>query len=274
MRDHALIGKFIGLWPTEKALRGWIVAKWNPKWHITLQLGPKGFFTTIFNCLEDHNRVMDGGPYFFNAASLYLRGWVEHFNPDKEDLSWALVWIRLYSLPMEYWEEASLQEIGNVLGEFIKVAEETKLRRYTYYAQIYVYMRLSKALSDAVSIYHDDVEWVQLIDYEHVPFRCRRCHALGHLFRDCPLNKKPSSPSAPDKSEFDGFTKVANRKKNHKKPASNPKMPQSSSSKPSTSNNFEALARQNDLNSENPASPESSGRFSLPSGFTLLYFWQ
>lgn len=91
MRDHALIGKFIGLWPTEKELRGWIAAKWNLKRHITLQLGPKGFFTAIFNCLEDRNRVMDGGPYFFNAASPYLRDWVERFNPDKEDLSWAPV---------------------------------------------------------------------------------------------------------------------------------------------------------------------------------------
>ena len=122
--DHALIGKFIGLWPNEKALRSWINAKWHPKGHITLQLGPKGFFTAIFNCLEDRNRVLDGGPYFFNAAGLFLRGWVECFNPDKEDLSWAPVWICLYSLPVEYWEEDSLQAIGNALGEFVKVAEE------------------------------------------------------------------------------------------------------------------------------------------------------
>lgn len=127
MRGHALIGKFIGLWPTEKALHGWIAAKWKLKGHITLQLGPKGFFMAIFNYLEDRNRVLDGGPYFFNAAGLYLRDWVERFNPDKEDLSWAPVWICLYSLPLEYWNENSLQDIGNGLGEFIKIVEETKL---------------------------------------------------------------------------------------------------------------------------------------------------
>lgn len=36
MKDHALIGKFIGFWPTEKALQGWITAKWKLKGHITL----------------------------------------------------------------------------------------------------------------------------------------------------------------------------------------------------------------------------------------------
>ena len=77
MRDHALIGKFMGLWPSEKALQGWIVSKWKPKGHVSLQLGPKGFFTADFNCLEDRNRVMDGGPYFFNSAGLCMRKWVE-----------------------------------------------------------------------------------------------------------------------------------------------------------------------------------------------------
>jgi len=77
MKDHALIGKFIGFWLTEKALHGWIAAKWKPKGHTTLQLGPKGFFMAIFNCIEDRNRVLDGGPYFFNAAVLYLRDWIK-----------------------------------------------------------------------------------------------------------------------------------------------------------------------------------------------------
>ena len=36
MKDHALIGKFIGYWPTEKALQGWITSKWKPKGHVTL----------------------------------------------------------------------------------------------------------------------------------------------------------------------------------------------------------------------------------------------
>ena len=48
---------------------------------------------------------MDEGPYFFNFAGLYLWDWVERFNPDKEDFNWAPVWIRMYSLPLEYWDE-------------------------------------------------------------------------------------------------------------------------------------------------------------------------
>lgn len=137
-----------------------------------MQLGPKGFFTAIFFCLEDKYIILGAGPYFFNSAGLYLREWIPRFNPDKEDLTWALVWIRMYSLPDEYWDEDILKDIGNGLGEYIKAAEETKLCKYTSYARICVFMCLDKALPESVSLSHRDEEWIQPLDYEHVPFRC------------------------------------------------------------------------------------------------------
>ena len=128
MRDHVLIGKFIGIWPTKRALRSWISTKWNPKGHITLHLGPKGFFTAVFNCLEDRNRIMDGGPYFFNSAGLFLKGWVERFNPDKEDLSYAPVWIRLHSLLWNIGKKNPFTTLG------IRWASLSRLQRKQNYA--------------------------------------------------------------------------------------------------------------------------------------------
>lgn len=249
MRDHALIGKFIGLWPTERALRNWINVVWHPKGEITLLLGPKGFFTATFLCLEDRNRVFEGGPYFFNSAGLFLREWVARFNPDKEDLSYAPVWIRLYSLPWEYWGEDSLKSIGSALGDFVKVAEETKADRHTTYAsyaRICVYMDLKQPLPDKMRLFHEDHDWIQVIDYEHVPFRCRKCHVIGHLFRDCPLNIKPSNQTTQAQQSQDGYTKVPNRRRGNKKAANPPKRNPEGNTKPSTSNSFDALANAED----------------------------
>lgn len=61
-------------------------------------------------------------------------------------------------------------------------------------------MNVAGALSDAVTIAYQDNEWTQTVDYEHIPFRCRKCHAHGHLYRNCPLNIKQTdakvTPSA------------------------------------------------------------------------------
>jgi hypothetical protein len=48
MKNHALICKFVGIWPSEKELMKWIQTKWQPKGHIDLKLGGKRFFYSYF----------------------------------------------------------------------------------------------------------------------------------------------------------------------------------------------------------------------------------
>lgn len=75
-----------------------------------------------------------------------------------------------------------------------------------------------------------------------------------------PLNKKSSPPGASDKPESDGFTKVTNCRKNHKKAATNPRRPQANASKPLTSNNFAALANELVINPDNSTPPERGAK--------------
>ena len=100
MRDHAPIGKFVRIWSSEKALLSWLInVTWKPLGHFDLHLGEMGFFTVVFFNLEDRNKIFEGGPYFFNSVGLFLKPWKEKFNPDKEDLTYVPILIRLYSLP-------------------------------------------------------------------------------------------------------------------------------------------------------------------------------
>ena len=82
-------------------------------------------------------------------------------------------------------------------------------------------MDLSGALPDEIILEAFDEEWVEMVDYEHVPFRCRKFHEHGHLFRDCPLNKIESNIKATSRKETESFTKMGGRgrggRKNQKK---------------------------------------------------------
>lgn len=94
-----------------------------------------------------------------------------------------------------------------------------------------------------------------------MPFRCRKCHVIGHLFRDCPLNKKEETQINPEPQQPDGFTKVTNRRRGGKKPNAPPKSSTVENSTPYTSNRFEALAKsttQDEPNKENttPNAPQ------------------
>jgi hypothetical protein len=83
-------------------------------------------------------------------------------------------------------------------------------------------MNIAQALPGTVILEHHDEDWVQTLDYEHIPFRCRRCHEHGHLFRDFPLTQL--APKADQNMQKDGFTTVQLRKRiPPRKPATGPK---------------------------------------------------
>jgi hypothetical protein len=222
MKTHALICKFMGLWPTEGTLRNWIKYKWKPSREVELHLGSKGFFTVVFMNLEDRDRVFEGGPYFHASAGLYMRPWKENFSPEKETFKNVPVWLRLYSLPPDYWLPSTFEAIGNKLGKYVKTSEATLKGRYTSYARIYIEMDVSGALPEAISLEFRDEEWIQSIDYKQIPFRCRRCHEHGHLIRECPLNKKQEAENTKIQQDEDGFIKSNHRNRANKKPSKAP----------------------------------------------------
>ena len=96
----------------------------------------------------------------------------------------------MFSLPQEYWDESTLQKIGKTLGNFVRTTEQTKMNKYTSYARICVYMHIAHALPHAICLSHEDNDWIQPLDYEHIPFICLKYHEHVHLFRECLTNKK------------------------------------------------------------------------------------
>jgi hypothetical protein len=156
----------------------------------------------------------------------------------------APVWIRLYSLPQEFWLEEVLAGIGNTIGVYVKSSEAMKQRRYTSYVHICVHQNISKPLPRSITLEYHDEDWMQTIDYEHISFWCRKCHEHGHLFRDFPLNaaNKYGKPDA-DKDK-DGFAQVPGKRKQGGR-----KKITHASKDLSTNNKYEILQDQ----SENPS---------------------
>jgi hypothetical protein len=79
--------------------------------------------------------------------------------------------------------------------------------------RICVYMNIAGALPEAVTVSYQDNEWSQTLDYEHIPFRCRKYHVHGHLFRDFPLNFNPDNHKSQEGIDLEGFTKIQGKRK-------------------------------------------------------------
>jgi hypothetical protein len=94
---------------------------------------------------------------------------------------------------------------------------------------------------------YQDEDWAQTIDYEHILFRCQKCHEHGHLFRECPLNNTHKEGNPEIGKNKDGFMTQAGRRRQGSR-----KQPAQVSKDPSTSNKFTIL-QDNPGESSNPA---------------------
>lgn len=58
------------------------------------------------------------------------------------------------------------------------------------YARILVHLDTRGGLQEHITIQWRSSLRKQLLDYEGIPYRCKICHNVGHLFKDFPLNWK------------------------------------------------------------------------------------
>jgi len=126
---------------------------------------------------------------------------MKKFTPEKETFTCIPVWVRFYSLPLDYWLPTTLKLIGYSLGKFIKISEATLQGRYIAYAKICVEMDFSRILPEAVKLEFRVDFWLQPMDYEQIPFRCRRWHDHGQLIRECALRKVEEKTKETDRKD-------------------------------------------------------------------------
>ena len=109
--------------------------------------------------------------------------------------------------------------------------------RYVSYARICVYLEISKDLSTNIKLSWHDEEWIQEIDYEHIPFRYRRCHEHGHFFYEFPQNQmKPLNTNIAKEKDAEGFENFGYKRRSNKRQTA-----LESSTKSQTTNRYEVL---------------------------------
>lgn len=78
-------------------------------------------------------------------------------------------------------------------------------------------MDLSGGLPDEVILEVFDEDWLKTVDYEHIPFRCHKCHEHRHLFKYFPLSTVDNRSKQNSMKDTESFQKVVSRGKGGKK---------------------------------------------------------
>jgi len=188
LQTHALICRFNGYWPRSYDLHNWIYTNWTIDCQILLC--SKGFFVVQFEKQEECQKVITQGPWFWGRAGLFITPWFPEFDANSMVVTKMPVWVRLPNLPLPFWHHMVLEDIGNLLGTFIKRDPDRNDQGLFTYARICVEIDLSKGLPDRMHLQYEKFKWLQILDYENTAFRCRFCYVTGHLQDTCPLARR------------------------------------------------------------------------------------
>lgn len=88
---------------------------------------------------------------------------------------------------MQFWTPQVFKCIGDALGTYLEHNQSYEQTRIMTMARILVHLGTRAGLEEKITLHRRHFSRKQLLDYEGVPFRCRRCHQVGHLYKDCPL---------------------------------------------------------------------------------------
>ena len=193
-RDNGLtlIGRVTN--PREQPIGSLISAlprKWTLKGHTTGSDFGQDCFQFRFELEEDLIYVLKNRPYNYNNWILILQRWEPVISPHFP--SQIPFWIKLLGLPLHFWHEKMIYNIGQDLGTL----EDYKITKTA--ARIQVSIDALKPLTKAVVVDFDSgEELVVNLDYEDLGYHCSICYALSHVARTCPLAMMvPTSHSLP-----------------------------------------------------------------------------
>ena len=73
----------------------------------------------------DYDKVLKGGPWFVGEHFLAIRQWEPYFKASKASFNSVAVWVRLPELPIEFYDNSVLLEIGKAIGPVLRIDSYT-----------------------------------------------------------------------------------------------------------------------------------------------------
>ena len=147
-----------------------------------------GFFLTRFSLREYYDSILKKRPWFIGEHFLSIRPWEPDFRPATTNVSFVAIWIRLNELPIEYYNEEALVQIGKTVGTVLQIDTHTASETRGRFTRPCVQIDVTKPLVTGILI--GKVE--QLVLYERIHRLCFDCGRVGHTGKPVhlPFGKK------------------------------------------------------------------------------------
>jgi len=187
MTKLTLVGRVNGRVFALRTISNWMKDAWSFLGYVPEVVELCRNWVAFYFHSEEQAQLILRQNWSIDGSPMLIKPWSPLFDASRERVDIIPIWVRLPALPLQFWEEEHFQSIGNLLGEFLESDKSYLDSKQRKMARILVKINVREGLGDEVDLAMGPFRHTQKIDYENVPFRCRRCHVYGHLVADCKL---------------------------------------------------------------------------------------
>ncbi|CAI9270261.1 unnamed protein product [Lactuca saligna] len=201
-----------------------------------IMVNDEGFFFFKFDSKEGMMSVLEGGPWLINNVPMFVQRWRPGLVLSKPQINSVPVWVKVFNVPLEYWNSKGITLIANEIGKPIAMDKITQKMCNEHWGRP-AFMRFLVEMSaetdwmkelSVVSIDFGTGEKVESkcrIEYAWRPDICNHCKVYGHKNSNCGILNGQKTDYVADvavnreengkkeKGEDDGF-KLVTKKSN------------------------------------------------------------
>jgi len=204
MSKLTLVGKVIGRFFARKTIVRWVERFWKVEigYSPVVDLLTRGWFAVTFTKEEDLAKILNKS-WSLDQSPVLLKKWHPMFDARIERVDLIPIWVKMPGLPLQYWNEFHLRGIGSMLGTCLEVDLSFLKTHVKQVARVLVSINIREGLAENINLKWGPDVFTQILDYENVPFRCRRCHAYGHPISECNIPERNTAGGRKEQANND-----------------------------------------------------------------------
>ncbi|OIT19716.1 hypothetical protein A4A49_59088, partial [Nicotiana attenuata] len=186
----AIIGYVLGENPYFKSMENYVDNVWNFVDTPKILYHDEGYYIFRFDSIDDRDKVMQSGPYFFHNKPFILKNWSLDFVFNPECLNVIPIWVRFPNLPVGFWSTEALRKMASGIGKPMHTDLYTAEMDRISYARVLVEADISHPLPNDILLRTPVGVIHQSIEYEWQPKFCMDCIKVGHTTDECRKKKE------------------------------------------------------------------------------------
>lgn len=182
-----LVGRFLTKKPIRTyAMKERMASVWQPGKKVAIKEAATGIYLFQFFHKLDMQKVMNGGPWFFDGHLLILGQMGATDLPTQIPLFHVMFWVQVHDIPTGFMSLEVGKGLGNYIGEFIEYDPKNMSSFWRSFMRIRVKVDVRKPLKRSKKISRGGGE-TKLVKfkYEKLTIFCFLCGLLGHSDSSC-----------------------------------------------------------------------------------------